>query len=611
MDNIEKLVELHKSLMTLCHGDGYIERSRHDKLCRLIYSCAQQLEVARVSVWALNNAHSMIHCEVLYLREDNDYQSGIKLTEADFPAYFVAIKQDRLINADDARNDPRTYEFTESYLKPQAIFSMLDLPIFAAGKLSGVLCIEQTDTLRNWNVVEMSYAAAVADAISTINEQELWLRARKQSEFHEQCDSLTGLKNRLFFQRQIDYDLQEEPNVRRALVALGLDAFTAVNDKFGNSQANQVLKTLAERFQQNTASLNSFLSRLGGDVFGFWLSDIYSSRQVDELLDAIQQALMHPVITLEGNEIKVSGSMGVFSYPYIGDGIPDPVRGAEIAMKNAKQQKTGATVYFSVQWYQLLMEHEQQANELRNAFDQQQLRAFYQPIIGQGINSKIGLEALVRWEHPQNGIMTPEQFLPLVSELGFMKFLGDFMLRTACQDFQILRKSGYKLDWVSVNLSAQQLYSLSLVADIQGILREYDLPGSCLELEIVEELIGQDSELVLAQLRGLSELGIGLSIDDFGTGYSSLSRLKHLPVNKLKIDKLFVDGLPESFDDQCITRSIIGLAKAMHLELVAEGVETTEQADWLCNEAIEFLQGYLFAKPMRLLEVQNFLAELH
>jgi EAL domain-containing protein (putative c-di-GMP-specific phosphodiesterase class I) len=172
------------------------------------------------------------------------------------------------------------------------------------------------------------------------------------------------------------------------------------------------------------------------------------------------------------------------------------------------------------------------------------------------------------------------------------------MMRQACIDICKLRSAGADIQWVSVNLSADQLYDSELVVDIQRLLKEFSLVGDALELEVVEELIGQDSEMVRAQLQAVAKLGVKLSIDDFGTGFSSLSRLKHLPVSKIKIDKSFVDGLPDSVDDQCIVQSIIGLAKGMNLDIVAEGVECSDQNDWLVAQGCDYIQGYLYARPM-------------
>lgn len=607
-EDINKLIGLHKSLMALRYGEYNTGAPREIQLRKLLRFCANQLGVNRVSVWELSESGDRIVCESLYLLLQKTYQQGAVLMASDYPAYFKAMNDDRIINADDACVDLRTCEFSENYLKPLGIASMLDAPIFCGGRLSGVLCIEHVGDIRQWDLAEISYVAAVADCISTINEHDLWERARLKSEFLEQFDSLTGLFNRFVFQQRTEHDIREAPLQPHLMALVGLDNFTGVNDVFGTKQADQVLRNLGARFRNMPAGKDCLIARLGGDLFGFWLPNVSSPNQVESLLAEIQQALQEPVQTDEGNLIRVMGTLGVFSFPYEGEGIPDPVCGAEIAMLNAKKEAVGSIGYFSTRWYQQLHEKQQQIAELMHAFEADQLTAYYQPILNKRAGSSIGLEALVRWKHPEKGLMFPDQFLPLVTELGLMKRLGDYMLRQACSDARQLLDEGFMLEWVSVNLSADHLYSPTLIDDVSNLLREFNLSGKHLELEIVEELMGRDSELVLTQLQGLADLGISLSIDDFGTGYSSLSRLKHLPVTKLKIDKSFVEGLPHSKDDQSIVRSIVGLANALQLNLAAEGIETKEQADWLLNESVEYLQGYLYAKPMSFDALQGVLA---
>lgn len=612
MDSIKKLAGLHNSLMQFCHGDDYTNRQRSQKLNLLTRFCAQSLSVARVSIWELDLAQGLIVCETLYLQDKNEYQSGTLFHAMEFPKYFAAIHEDRLIDASDARHDHRTCEFADCYLKPLDIFSMIDAPIFSGGKLSGILCIEHVANLRRWDIAEISFAAAVADAVSNINEQDLWQQARKRSELLERCDSLTGLLNRIYFQQSVEHDLAQNPQIQAALLVIGINSFTEVNDRYGYNQANQVLKKLARRFERDLMPPGSCLGRLGGDTFGFWLPNIKTRQTLENFIAALNTLLKQGVETQEKNTIHLSAATGVFTYPYDGTDTPDPLRAAEIAMKNAKQNRTdNGVAYFSSQWHLQLQEKQQRIDAIRNAFAQGQLIVYYQPIFGQGDNHRLGLEALVRWKHPERGIVPPAQFIPLVAELGLMKRLGDLTLQHACEDMVSLRSSGIAIDWISVNLSAEHLYSETLVQDIEHLLEKYQLPGACLELEIVEELIGQDSPWVLSQLRKLANLGISLAIDDFGTGYSSLSRLKFLPVRKLKVDKSFIDGLPDSGNDLCITRSIITLGKGMNLELVAEGVETVAQADWLRSNLIDYLQGYLFAKPMQISDVHRFFRAVH
>lgn len=611
MDIHERFVDLHKSLMMLSHDKGFVDRDRSYRLKAILSHCAEQLQVARVSIWKLNEAADKITCELLCQQQEQVFERGAELFKSDYPKYFQSMAANRIINADDACADDRTSEFADSYLNPLDIKSMLDAPIFASGKLYGVVCIEHTKAGRRWDVAEMSYAAAIADTVSLMNEHDLWLETKAKVELMDRTDSLTSLENRRYFQQRLEKDLALEnaTSRNRLLIIVGLDYFTKLNDLRGSKIADSVLLRLSHRFQIVAHLERCSISRLGGDTFGFWVSELEGAERVNKLIESIYQQLSRPINFSTGETIDITASTGVCIYPQAGYQIDSPIRCAEVALEQAKQKERGSVVYFSGDWLEQIQNKREQEQELFQAFENKELRAFYQPIFHAQTKEIVGLEALVRWRHPDKGILSPFHFLPLMQEMGLINRLGQFMLKQVCIDIKALQSSGQDIKWVSVNLAADQLYNTSLSQELSDLLAEYQLPGSILELEIIEELISQDSELVRAQLTAISELGIRLSIDDFGTGFSSLSRLKHLPVNKLKIDKSFIDGLPDSVDDQCIAQSIIGLAEGMNLDIVAEGVERKEQADWLIAKDCDYLQGYLYSKPISFSELARMLVK--
>lgn len=612
MDYGKKFIGLHQSLMALCHTEGFLERDFNTKLRNITCACTEQIDVARASVWSINDSRDSIHCEMLYIAATEQYEQGLTLSAVDYPAYFKAINEDRIIDAGDAHLDPRTREFSANYLTPLNISALLDAPIFFGGRLYGVLCLEHTGAPRPWDVAEMSYAAAAADTISFVNEYESWLSAQQKVRYLERTDRLTGLENRRNFQQIIECDVESLSTTpaTRGLVLIGLDDFTAINDKYGQQQGDNVLCQVAYRLRVVAQQYNAVLARVNGDEFALWLSKSADAERFQDLLEALCTSIVvEPFIGPEGEPVLLSASTGAVLYPQQEQAISDPIRCAELAMRRAKEQDAGSTCHFSPEWTAGIATSNALKSELLHALNSGQLEAFYQPIVSGTVSDAIGLEALVRWRHPEDGLRPPGVFLPLLAEMGLMTRLGDLMLRQACRDLSDLRSRGFNVGWVSVNLAAEQLYGSALVTQVAALLQEFNLPGHCLELEIVEELISQESELLCSKLGALGELGVGLAIDDFGTGYSSLSRLKLLPVNKLKVDKSFVDGLPLDESDQCITRSIIGLAHGMGLELVAEGVESEAQAHWLREQGCEYLQGYLFAKPMSLVDLENYLGE--
>ncbi|AFM12098.1 putative bifunctional diguanylate cyclase/phosphodiesterase [Turneriella parva] len=605
--NLTTLAARHQRLMQIRYGEESHGLGTEQKLQRILQYCAEELDVARVAIWRFNAAADTIVHTMQHERGRYHDKIGSELRAEEFPRYFTALNQDRIINANDAYADARTAEFVEQYLKPLHIRALLDAPVFAGGKLAGVLCIEVEEHVREWSLLDISFAAAAADSVSAINEQNLWEEERRYNGFLEQFDSLTGLINRRGFQQHVFRDIASEPEARHVLALLGLDAFTAVNDKYGQFVANNSLKLLGERALRVCAQHGSLSGRITGDTLGFWLAHPKDQAQVDRFLDDIRAIVATPVVTEYGISISIGGTTGVYVHAAGERAAPDPILAAEIVLKNTKRENKGGVGFFTESGYRLLQDKTRMIDDIQSALAKGQFSAWYQPIFDARTKLYIGVEALVRWHHPDFGLLAPARFLPLVVESGKSRVLGQFMLAQACQDAASLLGEGLDVGRVSVNLSADQLYDLQLVPDIAQLLAKNSLPGANLELEVIEELIGGNFDLVHAQLTRLREAGIGISVDDFGTGYSSLSRLKLLPVQKIKIDKSFIDGLPHSGNDASIVRSIIALGRALQLELVAEGVETAEQSAWLEREGVDYLQGFFYAKPLSAEGLREFL----
>ena len=600
MASTEKFINLHHSLAVLTHDDGFIHRDKTHKIQNLVRSCAEQLQVERVSIWRLNDNEDAIFCEQLYLSGENRFESGLVLAKKDYPAYFTALLTNCIINADDANKDLRTAEFSTGYLIPLGITSLLDAPIFFKGLLYGVVCIEHIGPQRHWDIAELSYVASVADSISLINEHENWLSTHEEMALIGRTDALTGLATRRYLQDHIDrvQSIAAVEDKFNALILVGLDDFTAINERLGHKVADDILSYLGVRFEAMAHDEHIFAARVRGDIFGFWLDNIEHTQRITQLVAAIEQIYAKAIPVVTQQPLMLKARMGIVQTPQEGRVSKDPIRCAEVALKRLKESSDTQPLYFSASWVNEIQSQREMEAALLVAFDEHQLKAHYQPLVVAETGNIAGIEALVRWQHPEKGLLSPYHFLPLLADMGLMSRLGDYMLEQACADMRRLIEQGINIQWVSVNLSSDQLYDADLVSKIESLLLKHHLPSTALELEVVEELISQDSELVKAQLQAIDDLGVRLAIDDFGTGYSSLSRLKHLPVSKLKIDKSFVDGLPDSEDDRCIARSIIGLAKGIKVALVAEGVEHQAQAKWLTRHGVDYIQGYFYAKPM-------------
>ena len=612
MDLLNKFLTLQQSLTKLGVQNSQSDKDDSDiKIQVILKSCCQLLNVARVSLWLFSENKKTIVCHYLYVGAEDKFEAGLEIPESTYPEYFKALNTSRVINADNAKTDYRTREFLDGYLTPLNVVSILDAPIFRDGKLAGVLCIEQTLTVQHWDMAEISYAVSVADSISLVYAQSYWFSEKQKMRYMERVDPLTCLENRLFFQKRITQDITHAVDDNQfAVILIGLDNFTNINTRFSYDVANKLLCEIARRLESISSDAPYNLSRVGGDLFALWLPSIKNQSQLDQIILDIKEQFTVAFKTFSNEMIHLTASVGIITCLINELVDKDPLRKAEIAMLKAKKEGNGLVSYFNPIW---LIEHQEEAileKEFVDALNGGQIVPFYQPIIKQDYQSSgFALEALVRWLHPTKGVISPYVILPIAKRLGLMGELGNVIFEQTCIDIKQFIHLGLNLKKVSVNISSEQLFSSLLIKQIGDCLDRYQVSTSLIEFEIVEELLSGDFDVLSNQMEKLTDLGINLSIDDFGTGYSSLSRLKNLNVSKLKIDKSFVDGLPNDEGDICIIRSIIGLAKGMGLQLVAEGVECEEQAQWLFENDCDYLQGYLISKPIHSTEIIKLMSQ--
>lgn len=604
MGRTKQLERFHSSLIQICDDSAYLRGGVRQKVEMLLRLASLQLNAARVSAWRYNPERTKIVCYCLYDFCSEKIDSGLELGIEDFPRYFEAMSSNRVIVANDARQHYATSEFTEKYLSPMGIYSMVDTPIYSSDGQHGVLCVEDSQQDREWSVDEVSFIIAVADKISLALEHRAWQKASEKLKQANSIDPLTGLENRIAFQNRLDEASAIDMYQRKALFVFGVDRFKDINDAIGYNQANEVLKEFSSSLRSLQDIQTSYPARISGDLFALWIPCIDGS--MEQIIAEVMNLVGRQALVLPSGRIEFTVSLGAVETSDSRTSIDSLVRKAEIALARAKISGVGSHAIYDEQWLSELRSRKDSENDLLHALAEEQLVPFYQPIVDSSTGKVAGLEALVRWNHPNRGVLSPAFFLPLATEMRIMPLLGELMVSQVLKDIaenERLRQ----LSWISVNLSSEQLYSKTILKLIASLLTKYEIPGELLELEIVEELISYDTKLVVQQLNAIAELGVRFSIDDFGTGYSSLARLKHLPVSKIKIDRSFVDGLPSDESDCCIANSIIGMAKGLDLAIVAEGAENKEQADWLIQNECHYIQGYYFAKPMALDELLDFL----
>ncbi|AVR96283.1 bifunctional diguanylate cyclase/phosphodiesterase [Pseudoduganella armeniaca] len=411
-------------------------------------------------------------------------------------------------------------------------------------------------------------------------------------------DALTGLPNRVLLQDRLTQAVAYANRSGHALwvLLIDLDRFKFVNDTLGHKAGDQLLKTIAARLQSSVRESDT-VARLSGDEFVAILSEYPEQSLSPDVVGRIMRALAQPV-DLEGKEFIVTCSIGVAVYE--GDGVPSKhlIEQADIAMYSAKKLGRNCYQFFEDSMNEEAQERLRIESALRNALVRQEFVLHYQPQLDLATGAIVGVEALLRWQHPELGMVAPQRFIGLAEETGLIVPIGAWVMRTACAQAQAWRAAGLPPLRMAVNLSARQFAQPDLVQSIAAVLAETGLPPACLELELTESLFVDDVARAVALLHELKNLGVALSIDDFGTGYSSLSYLRTFPIDVLKIDRTFVGQIDGDSDQAAIVVSIIALAHNLQLKVIAEGVETAEQLAFLRAHECDQVQGYYFSRPV-------------
>ena len=427
------------------------------------------------------------------------------------------------------------------------------------------------------------------------------ITARKHAEARIQYlahhDMLTGLPNRAYLTERLTtiLALARRHGTLVAIMFIDLDNFKAVNDSLGHHVGDALLKEVAVRIKQVLREAD-MVSRLGGDEFLVILADFAAPEDAGKVADKLLQVISAP-IALEGRQLYANASIGISVFPRDGDNADDLIRRADAAMYAAKDHGRGHSRFYTPGLADEGAETLARETRLRQAAQRGEFVLFYQPQLRVGDLRTVGIEALVRWRHPERGLTDPSEFIEFAETRGLIDEIGQYVLGEACRQNKAWQTAGYAALPISVNVSAVQFHRGDLVASVKRVLEETGLEGRYLELELTESLL-MDREVVGEALEGLRALGVRITIDDFGTGYSSLSYLKRLPIDKLKIDRSFIDDLGTDADDRAIAIAIINLAKTLKLTALAEGVERQEQLDFLRTHGCDEFQGYLAGNPV-------------
>jgi diguanylate cyclase (GGDEF)-like protein/PAS domain S-box-containing protein len=439
---------------------------------------------------------------------------------------------------------------------------------------------------------------------------------RQQEELHEQKnllqhqathDALTGLANRTLLNDRLEQGIAKarRHQTKMALLFIDLDHFKEINDSLGHRVGDQVLGAVTQRLQKIIRTEDT-LARLGGDEFTILLEGLRQEQDASLLAGNILQTLTRAIL-LNQHELYVGCSIGISIYPDNGKTARDLLKNADAAMYKAKNEGRNNFQYYSAEMTTQAFERVHMEAGLRAALTHQEFMVFYQPQINANSNELVGMEALVRWENPNMGMISPAKFIPIAESTGLIVELDRWVMRQAVQQFVKWYQQGLQPGVLAMNLSMKQLHKHDFLSFLVNLMIETNCSPDRLELEVTEGLVMENPEDTIQVLHKIDDIGIRLALDDFGTGYSSLAYLKRLPINKLKIDQSFVHGLPDDAEDAAISRAVIALAQSLELDILAEGAEHQAQIDFLVENGCHTFQGYHYAKPLPARDMQVFL----
>lgn len=509
----------------------------------------------------------------------------------DSPAGLISELKDirRQLYVDPSRRD----EFMK-LIKARGVVASFESQIYR--KNGEIIWIsENARAVRHDDGHVVCYEGTVED----ITERKIYqARIEQQANY----DTLTGLANRSLLNDRLQQAILAAASygTRLAVVFVDLDRFKFINDSLGHHVGDELLRAMAERLKSSVRESDT-VARLGGDEFVLLINGQGDPEAVAVVLERMLSDISQPWTIAQG-DFNVTCSIGVALYPDDGESADTLLKHADSAMYRAKEKGRNNFQFFTAELNALITQRLELENKLRRALEREQFTLHYQPRIDMQTRRIVGAEALIRWQVADHEIVPPAKFIPIAEEIGLIAPIGKWVLRTACEQNKAWQDAGFEPFVVSVNVSARQFRQDSFVQVVAEVLQETGLEARYLEIELTESAVMHDAEQFIAMLGELNDLGVQISLDDFGTGYSSLSYLKRLPVDRLKVDRSFVQDIATDADDATIVRTIIALGHNLGLKVVAEGVETEQQLEFLRTNHCDELQGYYFAMPMPVAE---------
>lgn len=595
----EKILLKHnKVLMDLAKSEAMQDGDLKAILREITESVAETLEVERVAIWLYNQDRSRVYCADLYELMADKHHSGMEMAPERFPRYFEILENSRFVASQNAHLEKKLREFTQNYLYPRGITSVLDAAVRLRGRTVGAVCLEHVGPSRVWTAEEKNFTASMADVAALAIESCERKRAEDRINHLAYYDLLTDLPNRVLFVDRLNQAMITARRGKRelAVMVLDLDQFKRINDTLGHAVGDELIQMVANRLRKVLRDSDT-LTRIGGDEFAMLFPDFESSGEAIKTADHLMECLREP-FRVGDHELFMTGSLGIAIFPNDGLDSVTLLKNADTAMYQAKDKGRNNYRLYSAAMSVKAFEHLILENSLRRAVEKEELKIYYQPQIDIKTGKVLAVEALLRWIHPNLGIVGPSEFIPIAEQTGLIVPIGEWVLRESCRQLKKWHDEGYQKISVAVNLSDRQFNSGNLASLVEQILTETKLEPEYLELELTESMIMKNIGETIETLMRLKKMGVRISIDDFGTGHSSLNYLKRFPIDCLKIDQSFIHDIANNPEDAAIAKAIISMAHNLKLRVIAEGVESDEQLVFLKLHQCDMMQGYSFSKAV-------------
>ena len=571
-------------------------------LSTILRTAAEVLDVSSASFWRFGREPDVLRCESLFDRASDRFMRdwvGREFSSTRFPAYFAPLlgRQPVIVN------DTRTSRLTTMFAGDPEwshVRSLLDVPVLVEGEVAGVLCLRHRDT-RFWDEDDVSFANTTALMLALAIEAAQRQEAETRIEHLAWYDGLTGLPNRNLLRETMRDMIMTAANRKRrmAVMLIDLDRFKDVNDTLGHLVGDALIKSAAEQLRQ-TVGDGGVVARLGGDEFVVLIGEFVHRQEVALLAARVAQAL-HRTDLVPHIDTQVSASIGVALFPEHGRDMSTLLKNADAAMYQAKRDGRNQFSFFNPIRYERAAREVQLGIELVKALqsDCPQFICEYQPQIEMMSGRVVGLEALIRWDHPVHGILTPDRFIGVAEISGLSERITRWVLNEVCSQINRWRRVRPDFDVpVSINVAGREMGSTVLPTLVRSALAKHDVDPHLVVLEITERTLVKDSEINNDVLAELAALGVGLVLDDFGTGYSMMGYLKRMPITALKIDQSFIEGIPGDPDSRAIVHAMLAVARHFKLKVVAEGVESLEQVQYMREIGCEFAQGFFYSRSL-------------